>query len=234
MAGAQPEQPLQSLLRRSSTCCRALTDRVVDGTPTLDGFDMAVHRGEVRAHRHDRYVAPPSIAPRRNIARPLVVPATVLLDGLEAECIVVPSELDKLGRDPRLDLDRLRLSPARKQETVPDPGRPIARGLAATTQPNGELPFRPRQDPGSVDPVIGVLVVDHGLFPQLADQGNLLLLPLAAAAKMSGHFEAVVFYPVPADPDAQAKPAVREQVDVRGLFGEQSSLSLRQNDHARC
>src|SRR3979409_2466179 len=60
MAGAQPEQPLQSLLRRSSTCCRALTDRVVDGTPTLDGFDVAVHRGEVRTHRHDRYVAPPA------------------------------------------------------------------------------------------------------------------------------------------------------------------------------
>jgi hypothetical protein len=59
--------------------CRALTDRVVDVTPTLDGFDVAVHRVEVRAHRHDRYVAPPSLAPRRNIARPLVVPATVLL-----------------------------------------------------------------------------------------------------------------------------------------------------------
>ena len=39
-----------------------------------------------------------------------------------------------------------------------------------------------------LDPVVGILVVDHGLFPQLADQGNLLLLPLAAAAKMSGHF----------------------------------------------
>jgi hypothetical protein len=62
----------------------ALADRVVNITPPLDGFDMAVHRGEVRAHRHDRYVAPPSFAPHRNIPRPLVVPATVLLDGLEA------------------------------------------------------------------------------------------------------------------------------------------------------
>src|SRR5882672_7896420 len=169
MAGAQPEQPLQSLPRRSSTCCRALTDRVVDGTPTLDGFDVAVHRGEVRAHRHDRYVAPPSIAPRRNIARPLVVPATVLLDGLEAECIVIPSELDQLGFDPRLDLDRLGLSPAREQKSVPDSGRPVERGLAETSQPDRDLPFRPRQDPGSVDPVVGVLMVDHRLLPQLTD-----------------------------------------------------------------
>src|ERR1700730_8315785 len=50
---------------------------------------------------------------------------------------------------------------------------------------------------------------------------------------MPGHFETVVFHPVPADPDAQAKPAIREQVNIRGLFGEQGSLSLRQDDHAR-
>src|SRR6202158_1288817 len=157
---------------------RALADRVVDGTPPLDGFDVAVHRVEVRAHRHDRYVAPPSTAPRRNIARPLVVPATVLLDGLETECIGIPSELNELSRDPRLDLDRFGLSPAREQESVPDPGRPVERGLAETSQPDRDLPFRARQYPGSVDPVVGVLMVDHRLFPQLTDQGNLLLLPL--------------------------------------------------------
>ena len=77
----------KALLRRSWAMRQSSTDRVVDVTPTLDCFDVAVHRVEVRAHRHDRYVAPPSFAPRRNIARPLVVPATVLLDGLEAECI---------------------------------------------------------------------------------------------------------------------------------------------------
>ena len=76
-------------------------------------------------------------------------------------------------------------------------------------------------------------MVDHGLFPQLTDQRNLLLLPLAATAKMSGHLETVVFDPVPADPDPQPKPAFREQVDVRGLFGEQSGLPLRQDDHTR-
>src|SRR5947207_14548694 len=81
-------------------------------------------------------------------------------------------------------------------------------GLAETSQPDRDLPFRARQYPGSVDPVVGVLMVDHRLLPQLTDQGNLLLLPLAAAAKMSGHFETVVFHPVPADPDAEAKPAI--------------------------
>ena len=100
-------------------CRRALTNRVVDVAPTLDGFDVAVHRVEARTHRHDRYMAPSSLAPRCNIARPLVVPATVLLDGLEAERVAVPSELDKLGFDPRLDLNRFGLDPARKRNPSP-------------------------------------------------------------------------------------------------------------------
>src|ERR1700731_636326 len=112
---------------------------------------------------------PPSLAPRRNIARPLVVPATVLLDGLEAECIGIPSELEQLSHNPRLDLDRLGLSPARKKESVPDPSRPVEGGLAETSQPDRDLPLRARQYPGSVDPVIGVLMVDHRLLPQLTD-----------------------------------------------------------------
>src|SRR5436190_20667729 len=117
-------------------------DRVVDVTPTLDGVDVTVHRVEVGTHRHDRYVAPPSFAPRRNIARPLVVPATVLLDRLEAERIAVPSKLEQLGLDSRLDLNRLGLGSAREQESVPDPGRPVVRGLAETSQPDRDLPFR--------------------------------------------------------------------------------------------
>jgi len=209
----------------------ALTDGVVDVTPTLDGIDVVVNRGEIRAHRHDRYVAPPSLAPRRYVARPSVVTATVLLDRLEAECIGIPSELAQLSHDLRFDLGRLGLSPARKQESVPNPGRPVVRGLAETTQPDRDLPFRARQYSGSVDPMVGVLVFDYGLCPQFADQGDLLLLPFAAAAKMSGHFETVEFNPVPADPDAQPKPALREQVNIGGLFGEERGLSLRQDDH---
>ena len=106
---------------------------------------MAVHRSEVRAHRHHGYVAPPGFAPRRDVVRPLVVTATVLLDGLEAECVGIPSEVDKFGFDPRLDLDRLGLRPARKQETVGDPGRPLECGLAEATQPDRNFSFRPRQ-----------------------------------------------------------------------------------------
>lgn len=30
-----------------------LNDRIVDVAPTFDGFDVTVHRGQVRAHRHN-------------------------------------------------------------------------------------------------------------------------------------------------------------------------------------
>jgi hypothetical protein len=48
---------------------------------------------------------------------------------------------------------------------------------------------------------------------------------------MSGHFETVEFYPVPADPNAQSKPAIRKEVNIGGLLGEQDSLALWQDDH---
>ena len=50
----------------------------------------------------------------------------------------IPSELAQPGRDPRLDLYRFRLRPARKHETVPDPARPVVRGLAETAQTRWE------------------------------------------------------------------------------------------------
>ena len=45
---------------------------------------------------------PTASAPWRRCRRPLVVSATVLLDGFDAECIGIPSELGELSRDPRL------------------------------------------------------------------------------------------------------------------------------------
>src|SRR4051794_19489004 len=105
---------------------------------------MAVHRREIRAHRYDRDVTPPGFAPRRNVAGPLVVAASVLLDRLKAERILISSDLGQLGFDTRLDLHCLGLRATRKQKAVPDPGRPVEYGLARTTEPNGDLPFRAR------------------------------------------------------------------------------------------
>jgi hypothetical protein len=139
----------QKVSREYSTGCRALSDRVVDVTPTFDGIDMAIYGGQVCAHRYDGNVAPASLAPRGDIAGPPVVAASVLLDGFEAESIDVPSELDKFGFNLRLDLDGLGLGPASKQKSVPQPCRPVECGLAGAAQPDRDLPFRSGQDPGS-------------------------------------------------------------------------------------
>ena len=109
---------------------RVLPNRAVDVAPAFNRIDVAVHGGEVRAHRHDGDVAPPSFTPRRDVAGPLVVAATVLLNGLKAKCINISAELAQLGFDPRLDLDRLRLR-------RPDGGGPVNRSY------NRELPDVP-------------------------------------------------------------------------------------------
>jgi hypothetical protein len=154
----------------------------------------------------------------------------ILLDRLEAECIGIPSELDEFGFDSRLDLDRIGL--VRPENTNPSPILAARSNAASLGPPNqmGICRFGRGKTPARFDPVVGLLVFDDRLCRQLADQGNLLLLPVAAAAEVSRHIETVVFHPVPADPGTQSKTAVREQVDVRGLFGEQGRLSLRQYD----
>ena len=65
--------------------------RFVDIPPTLYGLDVTVDRGEARAHRHDGYVTSSSFTPRGNVSGPLIVPATILLNRLEAECINIPA-----------------------------------------------------------------------------------------------------------------------------------------------
>ena len=132
-----------------------------------------------RAHRHDGTVASSSFTPRGNVSGPLVVPAAILLNRLETESIRISAQLTQPGLDARLDLHRLGLSPAGKQEAVPDPRRPVVRGIAETTQPDRDWPLWPRQDSSPVDPVIGVLMVDHGLFPQLADLRILVFRSIA-------------------------------------------------------
>src|ERR1700730_16902434 len=46
------------------------------------------------------------------------------------------SKLEQFSRDPRLDLDRLGLRPARKQEALPDPG---PRSNAASLKPPSQI-----------------------------------------------------------------------------------------------
>src|SRR3977135_4513341 len=101
--------------------------------PTEMGRNPAVRRVYTRAQRRGGDVATPGLAPCRNVAGPLVVAATVLLDRLKSECAVIAAERGQFGFDLRLDLDCLSLRPASEQKPVTDPGRSVERGLAGTT-----------------------------------------------------------------------------------------------------
>src|ERR1044071_4240167 len=93
--------------RQPGCSASALANRIVDVAPAFDGPDMGVNRRQVCPHRDDRDVASSGVAPRRDVAGPLVVAAAVLLDRLKTKGAGIPSEFAEPGFDPRLDLDRL-------------------------------------------------------------------------------------------------------------------------------
>jgi hypothetical protein len=95
---------------------------------------MAVYRSEVRSHRHDGYVASSGRAPCRDVARPLIIAAAVLLD--RSEFIIRASKFGGPGLNVRLDRDSLRLGSAREHKSVADPGRPFLRGATKSAKPN--------------------------------------------------------------------------------------------------
>ena len=84
---------------------RRLTDRVVDLTPAFDRLDVAVHSGEVAPIVTTEMWLPPASRHASNVAGPLVVAATVLLDRLEAEYIRIAPEREEFGFDLSLDPD---------------------------------------------------------------------------------------------------------------------------------
>ena len=72
---------------------------------------------------------------------------------------------------------------------------------------------------------------EQGLGPQLAQERDLLVEALAPGGEvLPQHF---VLDIVPPRPDAERESAVREQIEVRSLSGDERGLSLRQDQHPR-
>src|SRR5437867_979798 len=71
---------------------------------------------------------------------------------------------------------------------------------------------------------------EHGLGPQLAHDGDLLVdtLPSIAVALV----ERFIFDEVPADADAESEPAAAEHIYGGGLLGDERRLPLWQDEHA--
>ena len=71
---------------------------------------------------------------------------------------------------------------------------------------------------------------DRRIGPERAQDRDLLLAPRAAIAEV--FVQAVVLDLVPADPDPQAEATAAQQIERRGLLGDERGLPLRQDHHA--
>ena len=210
---------------------RTSTDRFVDSRHRPIA-PMWPSTGRLAPHRHDGYVAAAGFVPRRDVAGPLVVAAAVFCDELEAE---PPTSLPSSRSLPSILAliwaASVWLTVPKTGKRSPDPRRPVE---AASLAPPSQIGIC-RFGRGKI-PALSIRWSKSRSRPQAlpttCGSGRSAAPADCPAGENAATFEAVVFDPVPADPDAEAKPAVREQVDIRGLFGEERRLPLRQDDHA--
>ena len=105
-----------------------------------------------------------------------------------------------------------------------------ARGRRAADPDRDRSLHRQRRDAGRGH-LLELAVEGHpALGEQPTQQVDLLLHAHAAVGEVLA--ERFVLDRVPAEPDAQAEVALREQVDLDGLLGDERGLPLRQDDDA--
>src|SRR5438046_5243105 len=116
-----------------------------------------------------------------------------------------------------------------REPAVREPRDPLDRDLFIRAHPYRYGPLhRQGFDAGAVDAMPATGVVDELLSPQETEHLDLLLDPLGPVAP--AHAECFVFDVVPADAGPEPDASSREDVQGRGLLGEERRLTLRQ-DH---
>ena len=85
--------------------------------------------------------------------------------------------------------------------------------------------------PDPVEVVPNTVERDQLLGPQPPQHLDLFLDPLAAIRELL--VERLVLHPVATDADAEPQPPAAEQVECRGLLGDQHRLALWQEQHRR-
>ena len=114
-----------------------------------------------------------------------------------------------------------------EDEAVREPGGPVERRFAGSTEPDRDGPRRLRHECGSVDPVEAAREVDDRFGEQPAKQLDLLLLPGAAGTEVLP--EGLVLDVVPADPHTEAQPTAGQEIDIGRLPCHERGLALRKD-----
>jgi hypothetical protein len=116
-----------------------------------------------------------------------------------------------------------------REPAVGEPAGPPVRGGRLAAEPDRDRPLhRHRREPGAGHPLVRAAERDARLGPQPAQQLDLLLDPAASGGEVLA--ERLVLDLVPAEPDAEPELAAGQQVDLRGLLGDERGLPLRQDD----
>ena len=117
--------------------------------------------------------------------------------------------------------------PPGEDEAVADAGSAAQRRLLEAAEPDRDLPAGPREDRGPVDPVPLTPVVEQRLGPETTEQVDLFLAALPFVREVL--VQRFVLDVVPAEPDTQAQPAAREEVELGSLLRDERRLPLRKD-----
>ena len=118
----------------------------------------------------------------------------------------------------------------REPAVAETPGAPERRFGGGTEPDRDRALHRERRDPRPGHVLVRARERHGTLGEQAAQQLDLLAAPAPAAREVGA--QRFVLHRVPAEPDAQAEPAVGEEVDGGRLLGDERGLALRQDDDA--
>ena len=122
------------------------------------------------------------------------------------------------------------VGPLERNPTVAEFAAALQQRRRVAAKPDRNRRCGSRVDARGGDRVPFALVRQAVFAPEFAQQLDLLGLP--PAARVEVFVQCFVFDGVPTGADAETKPAVRQQRDLRRLFCDEHRLPLRQDQHA--
>src|SRR5262245_47105542 len=195
---------------------------------------MRLRRREARTHRIHGHVAGAQCPPGLDTPVPFVFVEPLNADPrINTKIFAIAASLFEIAMDLlEVDFDLVIWCPPTWHPPITEPCGALERGLGSTPEPDGDgALYGQRINPGIVNDVVGGLVGDQRLRPELTQHRDLLFGPTSAHLKFLA--EHVVLDVIPANPNAKTQTSATQHIDLRSLLGDQGGLALRQNEDAR-
>src|SRR5450755_475583 len=190
-------------------------------------------RIEARVHGVDGDVGGTQLAPRSDLALPLVGSTiTVVHACLDAECGGVAVSFSNVAAEALDGGAHLFVGLAEREPAVGEARGTTQGGFRRATRPDGDGTARGERIEASLaDSVELALIGDDLLAPEPTQ--HIYLLIQDATSRVKVHVEPFVLHRIPADAHAEAEFAAAEDIDFRCLLGDEDRLALGQDDNRR-